>query len=182
MRRLGIFVSLVIFLVLFVLPSVAMGQPCPPVELNVSQEPPQQEWWMVLLDFLVQLSAPLVTAIIGLLGTWLVRKFGKKLDADKQATLIGLKDGLVTSGVAFAEEQARKALRNGESQTKSAEKLSLATDYIQEQLEQSGAGRMATESLVKLIEARLHMERSRPDGAVPSDVAPANESEEVDET
>lgn len=163
------FVPLFVFAVAFLVPAVVLGQPCPPVELNVTQDPPQQEWWMVLLDFLVQLSAPLVTGILGVLGTWLIRKIGRKWDAEKVETLVRLKDGLVTSGVAFAEEQARKALRNGEERTASADKLAAATEYIQGQLEQSGVGRMAEDELVKLIEARLHIERTRPDGAVPGD-------------
>lgn len=166
MRR---FIPFIIFAVIFMVPALVLGQPCPPVELNVTQDVPQQEWWMVLLDFLVQLSAPLVTGILGILGTWLVRKIGRKWDAEKVETLLRLKDGLVTSGVAFAEEQARKALKNGEERTASADKLAAATDYIQAQLEQSGVGRMAEDELMKLIEARLHIERTRPDGAVPGD-------------
>lgn len=158
-----------VFAMVIAIPALAFGELCPPVELNVTQDVPHQEWWMVLLDFLVQISAPLVTGILGVLGTWLIRRIGKKWDAEKVETLLRLKDGLVTSGVAFAEEQARKALKNGEERTASADKLAAATEYIQGQLEQSGVGRMAEDELVKLIEARLHIERTRPDGAIPSD-------------
>jgi hypothetical protein len=164
-----------VFALVIAIPALALGQPCPPIELNVTQDVPHQEWWMVLLDFLVELSAPLVTAILGVLGTWVIRKIGKKWDAEKVETLLRLKDGLVTSGVAFAEEQGRKALKNGEERTASADKLAAATEYVQAQLEQSGVGRMAESELVKLIEARLHIERTRPDGAIPSD-APESES------
>lgn len=169
MRRL---VFLIPFLLLFLAPSLVLGEvcpPCPPVELNVSQDQPVQEWWMVLLEFLVQISAPLLTAILGVLGTWLIRKIGKKWDTENLEKVLKLKDGLITSGVAFAEEQARKALKSGEDKTDSAKKLSAAVEYIQEQLDNSGVEAIAEEKLVHLIEAKLHMERTKPDGVIPND-------------
>ena len=146
------------FIILFVVtfPLLAIGQPCSPVELNITQEASRQEWWMVFLNSLVTLSSPLITAIIGVLGTWLVRKIGKKWDAEKLETLMRLKDGLVATGVAFAEEQAHKALKAGEEKTESAKKMAIATDYIQAQLEQSGIGRLAENELIRLVEAKLN--------------------------
>lgn len=154
--------------VIFLLPSLVLGQPCAPIEVSVGATPePQQEWWMVLLDALVQLTAPLVTGILGVLGAWLVRKLTKKWDVEKQEKVLRLTDGLITSGVAFAEEQARKALRVGDGKTAGAEKMQAAVDYVQGQLDASGLANVGQEELIKLIESKLHQERTKPDGVVP---------------
>lgn len=163
-------VRTMLFVLVFVLiPFVALAQPCPPVDINLSVADQAQVWWMVLLDFLVQLSAPLVTAILGVLGTWVVRKLTKKWDIEKREAVERLMQGFVTSGVAFAEEQARKALRADSVKTEGADKLQAAVDYIDHQLVSSGVDSIARDELVKLIESRLHMERSKPDGAIPGD-------------
>jgi len=171
-------ILLATFAVVIVLPSVAMGQPCPPVDVNLSVADQAQEWWMVLLDFLVQLSAPLVTGILGVLGTWLVRKLTKKWDTEKQEATVRLTQNMIQAGVAFAEEQARKALKTDRVKTESADKMQSAVDFIQQQLDASGLPGIAEAELTKLIEARLQQERARPDGAVPSE--PADSTPEPD--
>jgi len=162
-------IKLALFMTVILVSSIVMAQPCPPVDVNLSVEEQTQEWWMVLLGFLVQISAPLVTAILGVLGTWMVKKLGKKWDVEKQEAAVRLVDGFVVSGVAFAEEQARKALRVDKVKTDGAEKLQSAVDYIEQQISSSGVDNIARNELVKLVESRLHMERSRPDGVIPSD-------------
>jgi len=165
---------LAIFAVALVLPSIAAGQPCPPVDVNLSVADQAQTWWMVLLDFLVQLSAPLVTMILGVLGTWVVRKLGRKWDAEKQEAVIRLTDNMIAAGVAFAEEQGRKALRKDNVKTEGADKMQSAVDFVRQQLDASGLPNIAEEELKKLIEARLQQERAKPDGIVPSE--PADET------
>jgi hypothetical protein len=163
-------VKVVLFVaVMILIPSVVLAQPCPPVDVNLSVADQAQEWWMVLLDFLVQLSAPLVTGILGVLGTWLVRKLTKKWDVEKQEAAVRLVDGFVTSGVAFAEEQARKALRSDKVKTESADKLQSAVDYVMTQIKTSRIDEIGRDELVSLIESRLAAERAKPDGVVPSE-------------
>lgn len=166
-------IAILVLAAVVMIPSLALGEVCPPVDvnLNVSDEP-TQTWWMVLLDFLVQLSAPLITTILGVLGTWVVRKLARKWDAEKQEAVIRLTDNLLTAGVAFAEEQARKALRTDSTKTEGAAKLQTAVDFIQGQLDQSNLPTIAEAELKKLIEARVMRERARPDGVIPSDTAP----------
>jgi len=163
------FIVVVLFAFLILTPSMVLGQPCPPIDVNLNVDEQTQQWWMVLLDFFVQLSAPLVTAILGVLGTWAVRKLTKKWDIEKQEAAIRLVDGFVVSGVAFAEEQARKVFRADQVKTKGAEKMQSAVDYVQRQISTSGVGEIAQNELVELIESRLQMERAKPDGIVPSD-------------
>lgn len=166
MKRLAVLMA---FAAILLLPSLALGEPCPPVDVNLTVGEQAQTWWMVLLDFLLQLVTPIAIAVLTTLAGIAVRKWGKKLDADKQEALIRLTDGLITSGIAFAEEQGRKALRADKVKTESAQKLSLATEYIQNQLDQSGLPNIAAEELQKLIESRLQQERAKPGGVVPSE-------------
>jgi hypothetical protein len=57
----------------------------------------------------------------------------------------------------------------------------MATDYIQRQLDSSGLPGIAEEELVKLIEARLQQERSKPDGIVPDTPAENGDQAEAEE-
>ena len=161
-------IALAAFAVVF-FPTVVYGQPCPPVDVNLSVADQAQVWWMVLLDFLVQLSAPLVTMLLGVLGTWLVRKLTKKWDAEKQEAVVRLTENMVTAGVAFAEEQARKALRADKVKTESADKMQAAVDFIQDQLDSSGLPGIGEAELKKLVESKLQQERAKPDGIIASD-------------
>ena len=177
-------IVLAVFAAAFVLPALGLAQPCPPVDVNLSVADQAQEWWMVLLDFLVQLSAPLVTMILGVLGTWMVRKLGKKWDVEKQQAAITLTQNMVGAGVSFAEEQARKALRTSKVKTEGADKMQSAVDFVMEQLDASGLPAIGEAELKKLIESRLHQERSKPDGIVasePADALPTPEATPVPE-
>lgn len=168
MRRVIPFIA---FIVVVMVPALVLGQenPCPPVDVNLSVADQAQTWWMVLLDFLLQLVTPIAIAVLTTLAGIAVRKWGKKLDTDKQEALVRLTDSLITSGISFAEEQGRKALRTNSVKTESAQKLSMATDFIAQQLSASGLPGIAEDELVKLIEARLAQERTKPDGVIPDD-------------
>lgn len=157
--------------VVVLLPSIVMGQPCecPPIDVNVSTAEAVQEWWQVLLVHLMDAVAPIVIAVLGTLVSIAVRKWGKKLDAEKQDAVIKLTNDFIAAGIGFAEEQGRKALKDGAERTASADKMGSAMEFIQERLEASGLSRMAEVELTKLIEARLASERARPDGVVPGD-------------
>jgi len=162
------------FPVVFLFSLVAFGQPCPDVDVQIVNEAAaQQEWWMVLLAALMQLVAPVVIAVLGTLSSIAIRKWGKKIDVDTQDKLITLTNSLITSGVSFAEEQGRKALKVGEDQTEGSQKLQHAVDYIQERLEESQLPQVGTEQLQHLIESRLNAERANPNGTVPSDTVEA---------
>lgn len=162
-------IALGVFVWLFLCSPLAFGQPCPTVDVHLAVRDQAQIWWMVLLDFAVQLSAPLVTAILGVLGTALVRKLTRKWDAEKQEAATRITQDLIRGGVAFAEEQARKALRTTQVKTEGAEKLQSALDFVRERIDASGLPNIAEGELTRLIEAKLQQERARPDGVVPSD-------------
>lgn len=161
--------SFIVFSAVLTIPVVAAAHPCPAVDVNLNMAEQAQTWWMVLLDFLLQLVAPLSIAVLTTLASVAVRRWGRKLDQDKQEALIRLTDGLVVSGVAFAEEQGRKALKAGGVKTEGAQKMSMATEFVSRQLAASGLPDIARDELTQLIESRLAQERAKPDGAVPSD-------------
>lgn len=168
-QKMSRFTGVLIFCAVLTFVTVASGEPCPPVDVNISLADQAQEWWMVLLDFLLQLVAPIAMAVITTLAAIAVRKWGSKLDADKQEALIRLTDGIVTAGISFAEEQGRKVLRADKVKTGSASKLQMAVDFIQGQLDQSGLPQVGKDELIKLIESRLHQERVKPDGVIEGD-------------
>jgi len=163
------FAGALIFGAVFIFAMVASGEPCPPVDVNISLADQAQEWWMVLLDALLQLVMPIAVAVLTTLASIAVRKWGKKLDSDKQEAIVRLTDGIVVAGLSFAEEQGRKALRVDKVKTESASKLQAAVDFIQGQLDQSGLPQIGKDELVKLIESRLHQERAKPDGVIEGD-------------
>lgn len=155
--------AILVFAVVALFPAFVLSETCPPVD------EPTQAWWMVLLDFLVQLSAPLVTTILGVLGTWVARKLTRKWEAEKQESLARLMEGTLMAGVAYAEEQARKACRAGGIRTEGTAKLQTALDFVRMQWGQSGLPEIAEGELRQLIESRVQRERARPDGVIPSD-------------
>jgi hypothetical protein len=162
-------VRVAVVCVVLSIPSVLAAQPCPPVDVNLSMDEPTQQWWMVLLDFFVRISAPLVTAVVGVLGAWVVRKLTAKWETEKQEAVGRLVDGFVVAGVALAEEQARKVLRVSGLRTPGVEKLQTAVNRVEDQIRASGLPEIMRSEITSLVESRLQMERAKPDGIVPSD-------------
>ena len=158
-----------VFVWMFFFSVTVLGQPCPPVDVNLAVAEQVQTWWMVLLDFLLQLVMPLAIAVLTTLTGVAIRKWGKKLDVDNQEAIIRVTDGIITSGLSFAEEQGRKALRAGSVRTTGADKLQSAVNYAKHQIEASGLPRIAENELIDLIEAKLHQERVRPNGVIAGD-------------
>ena len=158
-------------LVFLLLPSIVVGQPCecPSIDVNVSTADPTQEWWQVLLVHLMDAVAPIVITILGTLVGIAVRKYGKKLDVENQDAAIKLTNDFIVAGIGFAEEQGRKALKEGSERSEGAEKLDRAMEFIQERIEANGLDKIVEEELGRLIESRLAAERAKPDGVVPSD-------------
>jgi len=171
MRTLRFIFAFSVMTVVVFLPAVVMGQPCecPPVDINLSTAEPVQAWWQVLLIHLMDAVVPIVAAVLGTLVSIAVRKWGKKLDTEKQDAVIRLTNDFIAAGIGFAEEQGRKALKDGAERTPGADKLGSALEFVQDRLSVSGLDKMAEEELSRLIESRLASERARPDGVVPGD-------------
>lgn len=156
----------------FIVPLIAFGQPCECSPVTVSVVPAAveltQEWWQVLLVGLMDSALPIIGTVLGTFATLAVRKWGKRLDVEKQDGIIKMTNDLIGAGIGFAEEQGRKALNDGAERTPGAEKMGSAMDFIQERFEASGLDKMAEVELKRLIESKLSQERAKPDGVVPN--------------
>lgn len=174
MRRAFLFLTMV-FSVLM-LTSVAFGQdayPCPPVDVTVALADQAQMWWMVLIDAIVQLVFPVIGVVLVALAQaglkkWFAKleKEGRMIELQTQESIFRAVDGLVTGGLSFAEEQARKALKVDKVKTEGAAKMQIAVDFVMENLETSRLPEIGREELVRLIESRLNQERVDPNGVV----------------
>lgn len=117
-----------------------------------------QSVWQALAVNGLQIAAGLIMTYLG----YVIRKYVK----DK-----GMADMLeqsMTKGVAWAEEQGRKALKTG-APIKSDTKLELALEFVLRELQDRGYPELAREKLARYLEAKLSAERAKPDGVVPSD-------------
>jgi len=161
--------GLVVFTSVFFFSMAVFGEVCPPVDVNLAVTDQAQTWWMVLLDFLLQLVMPLAIAALTTFVGIAIRKWGRKLDVDKQEAIIRVTDGIIAGGLSYAEEQGRKALRAGGTRTTGADKLQGAVNYVKHQIDASGLPKVAETELIDLIESKLHQERVRPGGVISSD-------------
>lgn len=111
------------------------------------------EWWQVLLNHVLELSiAILVPVALHLLNRWL-----KQRELEFLSEVV---EKAVTGGVAFAEEQAHKALKADGKKTPSAEKLDIALNFVEGRLKDAGYDKLARDKLIELIEAKLNQVRS----------------------
>lgn len=104
----------------------------------------------------------IVASVVMVVVTALVNKYIKNKDvADTLDSILG-------KGVAWAEEQGRKALNDGSPMTGDT-KLELAAQFVLKELEDLGYPKLAEDKLIAYLEAKLHSERSNPSGAIASD-------------
>lgn len=122
----------------------------------------QQDWWQSLLVLALQTAAAILTPVIGVLITLLLRRWGIQVQ-QKQV------DAIVTQAVGFAEQKAKVALKDGAPKTPGAQKLQVALDIAQALMTQFKVKEMAKDKLVALIEAKLGL-----NGSLASPPAPAN--------
>ena len=130
-------------------------------------EPPPTPWQYQVLELVLSTLGAVVTACVPVVALWLTRKLRLGHEALVQAEV----SRVVTLGVAYAEEQARKAAAGklGGSAV-GGEKLQVAADWVMAQLAARGNLPDLTAAHAKsLIEAHLGL--SRP--ADPTLAAPA---------
>lgn len=107
-----------------------------------------QVWWQVLLSTLLQVLTPVIVAVIGILINRLVK-------SEQNRKII--KDA-IAYGVGYAEEAARKALKDG-SPISSDDKLAMALDQAAKFMSDNGITDYAKDKLTSGIEALLGMTR-----------------------
>jgi|GEM_PF-3745620 len=108
----------------------------------------QQQWWQALIVDLMQIFVAIAVPVLSTLAVVLARRWKLNLEFDK-VNAIALK------AAGWAEQKAYKALKEGQPQTSSAEKLDMALEFAKELTTKYGLSAKATEKLQDLIEAGL---------------------------
>lgn len=164
----GVLISVLVGVLAWDCAAHAQDVVCPPISIDVNGEA-QQAWWMILLDFLLQLLTPIAIAVLTTLSSIALNKWGKKLDVDKKQALDSLLSVFITDGLLLAEEQGRKALKVNGEKTPGAAKLQNALDHVKNRLNENKLPEMLETELTQLIEAKLHSERVKPNGVIAND-------------
>lgn len=125
----------------------------------------------VALDNLLEATLFLLVPVIALLGRkvflYLEKKFGFEVDDAIEAKL----QGYATDAVLRAGLWARSKVKLGEAAPSGAQKLDVAINYVQAQLQLMGYDTVARDKLVELIEGALAKQQ-----ASQSDMAVATSS------
>lgn len=157
MKRLAQLVALLVVLLIAATAGAQDCPPCAPVTVSLAQ----QEWWQMLLSHLVEIVASAVLLVVPVMFRAALAKWATKLTAEKQLVLAKLFNGILLGAVAYAEEQARKALREGSPVPNGVLKLDLALEYTEREIQRSGLPSMVRADLERLLESRLQLERGR---------------------
>ena len=128
--------------------------------------------WLILLDkALIPVLVAVLTPIILMFVKKAIDAFEAKTNLQVADSYRWQLDELVRKGIAYAEEQARKAAKTGATATGES-KLADALDFIRTQAEAAGLD-TKTDDLAKLIEAKLF--DNRPEA--PAEQAPEKPAE-----
>lgn len=127
----------------------------------------QQELWQSIISELIMVVFALATPVLLVLLTKLVRVARDKWGVDVSAAHEQLIMGVVKQGLAYAEEQSRKALKEGKPPKTGDEKKIEAVRFISSKLESLGVVSWGAEKLGELVESALHMKREDPNDPTP---------------
>lgn len=114
--------------------------------------------WKDIVADLVPVVVSIAVPILLLLARAFMKWLEKKLDFDISTANEAKIEGIIFDAIAYAEEQALKALKSG-TQMGSKSKLELAIEYVLNRVKELGLPEMATASIVKLLESKLNMTR-----------------------
>lgn len=113
-------------------------------------------WWTTLLEVALAFLVPVVTALAGLL----IRKIAQHFGAKTTSAQLDMLQQIAGLAVGYAEEYARKKLREQSVRASGNEKLNIAVDYAGRLVQQWGLPQQGAASIVKLVEAALGQGRS----------------------
>ena len=122
----------------------------------------QQELWQSIVSELLVVVFALATPVLLVLLRKLAEVVREKWGMDISAAQEELVMTVVRQGLAYAEEQSRKALKEGKEPKTGDEKKIEAVKFISEKLETLGVLTWSSEKLSELVESALHMKREDP--------------------
>lgn len=112
-----------------------------------------------LLSTLIDIVAPVLMVLAGWIAWKLTKIFEAKTGYDVPANLEARLDAWAAQGVAYAEEQGRKALKANQDKLEMGAKKELALGYILDMAKTAGVPDLARDKLEKLVEAKVAMSR-----------------------
>ena len=124
-----------------------------------AQEDEVQTFVQAIFLPIVTIAFSIAGPILGLLILKGIRSAEKKWNFDLDDKLEAKLLQYVDMGVAYAEEQARKALHERKPPKTGDEKRIMAVEFVAEQLERTGVAEMGADAITKLVESKLNVAR-----------------------
>lgn len=141
---------------IFVFTNPALARDCTEAVVDT------QSFWQALAEHVIEILVTILTPIIIVLINKAIKIFEQKTKIDVAERHEALIEMCVSSGIAFAHEQGRKALKSGAVPVKGDEKKIMALETASNKLKTLGVVEQDAEVLAQFIDARLNQERRDP--------------------
>lgn len=115
----------------------------------------------LLLSHGIELVVVIVTPVLLVLARKLILLLESKMGIDLAEKQEKFLNDLVLQGIAYAEEQARKALKSGSPAPSPDDKRAMAIEYVYEQMKKNNLAEVAGDLVSKKLEAWLNVSRPR---------------------
>lgn len=112
-----------------------------------------------VMEYVMQTIVLIVTPILLLLAKRVVQIVEQKTGLTATAQQIQLIDDAVYRGVAYAEEQGRKALKLNEDLPPGELKRQMAVEFALDMVKNHKAAELSRDYLMKLVEAQVNLQR-----------------------
>jgi len=126
-----------------------------------------QEFWQAIVAHVLEIVVVIATPLILVLIHKLIQVIEAKAKIDVAERHEKMIDEWVTKGIAFAHEQGRKALKEGQDPVSGDEKKNAAVDFIADGIKNTGITQLGADALAKLVESKLNVERAPEDTEAP---------------
>lgn len=115
-----------------------------------------------LIDKLLPILGTLLGTALTTLLVWVAHKIGKKLHIDNVSQYDAQITNLVQTAINAVEQKSAAALKAGASELQGSEKLKMATDWVNSELERLGLPQVAAEYLTMRVEGLLFAQAQLP--------------------
>lgn len=108
-----------------------------------------------LIDKLLPILATLLGTALTSLLIWIFHKIGTRFHIGNMAAYDAQITNLVYTAVNAAEQKSAEALKAGAAELSASDKLKIATDWVNSELERMGLPQVAAEYLTMRVQALL---------------------------
>lgn len=119
-----------------------------------------------IMDYVLQAVVLIVTPVVLLLAKRVVQIVEQKTGLAASAHQLALVDDAVYKGVAYAEEQGRKAFKVNEPIPDGNMKRQMATEFALDMVKNHNAAEISRDYLLKMVEAHVNLARDPADKKV----------------